>query len=90
MRIREVLIISGVLALTACNSTKENNEEALAYDDSKLYCEYRSKLGTNIKKRVCLTAAQKRQQKEDNRNTQKILNNMRTGNTWSPASDNGG
>ena len=76
MKIKVVLgSIVLAIASTGCNSTADDSGDTVA--SNQLHCEYRTKLGTSIKKKVCVTTEQKKQQKLDAQRTRQALSRVR-------------
>ncbi|MCF6438242.1 hypothetical protein L1077_02185 [Pseudoalteromonas luteoviolacea] len=80
MKVKELALAATVLTLAACQSTNQSNKDVVAANDS-VKCEYRAKLGSNIKKRYCYSTHQMKQMEEGNRRVQVILDKTR-GNSW--------
>ncbi|MCF6438241.1 hypothetical protein L1077_02180 [Pseudoalteromonas luteoviolacea] len=76
MKIKELALAATVLTLAACQSTSESNKDEVAANNA-MQCEYRAKLGSNIKKRYCYTAAQMKQRKEERRREREAFNQVR-------------
>jgi len=76
MKMKLLLALTGLtLAISGCSSTDSDNSDVVAKNE--MHCEYRTKLGTSIKKKVCMTSEQKKQQKIDEQRTKQMLGTVR-------------
>lgn len=57
------LLLAVLAPIITAGCQSNDNLQNVANND--IQCEYRAKVGSNIKKRVCLTAAQRAQEKAD-------------------------
>ncbi|NNG42862.1 hypothetical protein HJP15_08050 [Pseudoalteromonas sp. NEC-BIFX-2020_002] len=72
---KAIALIVGTFFVGGCTSV---NDDQVASND-ELHCEYRTKVGSSIKKKICMTTQQKKQDDLNNENAKQALRNTRNG-----------